>query len=395
MPSPKTDNGDSQGSAQAIVVSLSPGIALLNHENMMRLSFLLVAFIVPSVCITVVAGGEDPFFSVKREISVEPLVNGQFVMNVDLGDLPCGRVVSSELVLKNNNAMEFDISQIKVGCNCIKAKLSSDKISPFSKAKLAVRLETPKTSSKSEHAVRINLLSDANPQHNLVLLVRYQTPGLLCFRDRLSVHEVNMKDDKQDVRILLVLGSDIKSKDLEFTMDPPAIGHVVKFVETADGTFASVTLDSNELSKHGNNIRLTVEDRSSGISDSSIITLLPVREIEINPSNLRFTGKDDSTLSATAVLRIRPSKEYPADSEVPVPRVTASIAGRSILVEKRKLSSSVYRLTLKANGQLRKVMSDLDKPTVHWQVSAGELRHTQESQFSIENNPRYKTKGEQ
>lgn len=323
---------------------------------------------------------EQPAFVVERDVPIEAMLGGQFALVVDVGRLPRNSKGRIGINLVNNNSIHFPVDELKVGCSCTSATLSTDSIAPFSSAKLDIDLETPSTSKTVERSVSVGLASAKDAYRSVNVLVRYQLEGLMCFKDDIIMRELGDQTEVQRFSIPFVLTPPIAPSDIRFHFTPHSEG-MLAVLTARDSSFSvDISIDPVFVLEDETNVTLSAVNDSADLSDTVMLSLMPVKPIQISPSRttFRFTEVD---WEASSVLRIRKNNDRVGAETAPF--VEVLLNGKKINVESIRLAEGIYRLRLRSDNESKVANAKTSgKSTrLEWRVTTDSGVHRWESDF--------------
>ncbi|MEM9366018.1 MAG: hypothetical protein AAGD07_08465 [Planctomycetota bacterium] len=242
-----------------------------------------------------------PEFSVDREVPIEPLLDGQFALVVDAGNLPCGASGQLKIKLVNENAIRFPVQSLEASCSCTHGKLSKHVIDEFSSATLVAQLETPLVSQSIEKSVRFSIISSDSKARNISLLVRYKLDGLMCFKDTINVFPYRPQGKLKRYVLPFVLTKPNLPEDVIFDLKPETDGVQFELKGGQGEHYVELALVPELLSGKPRSYSLTASNLLTDLKHSTAITLMPKEKLRISPNIIQFHSKGDVWTGATAI----------------------------------------------------------------------------------------------
>jgi len=322
---------------------------------------------------------EPTGFVVKRNVSIKAMLGGQFALVVDAGRLPSQSTGRVDITLVNGNSVDFSVDELKVGCSCSKASLSTDSIAAFSSAKLSIDLETPSTSQTAERAVSVRLVSAKDSSRSINVLVKYQLDGLMCFKDEIVMREISPEAPVQRFSVPFVLTSPVKPGHVKFRFTPHSEGMLAELTAHGDSYRVDVAVDPVFVTADESNVTLTAVNEHAGLRDTVVLSLISASPIKISPSRTVFQPTD-SGWEASSILRVESEKAGEALKTEPY--VEVRLDGEGIRVESKKLAEGIFRLKLRSNSDSMgadEEAPDDETPQLDWRVTTNSGVHTWET----------------
>ncbi len=296
---------------------------------------------------------QDPIdFELTRSVDLVQNAGGYYRIESNLGELPLNSRGKVKLVVSNAVGQDVQVGSYYSGCACITASVSQQKVAANGVFEINLLMETQQSTKNSSQMAAFSIARSKDGTDDISIRLAYRIPGLVAFVDTMGVVEVSNEAKSKNFTIPLIVEAPARADDLAFK----ATGAFAKLKHhlrtSAEGNcYLDCSIDIGTIPEAGFAGEILLEDRRTGIKDSTLVILKKRSKVTIAPAPITFRRNGD-TYTASAIVRVDLEKQLSvAESESPIVQpekidCTGTVAGGIVAVKVNDLSAGVARLHL-------------------------------------------------
>lgn len=283
------------------------------------------------------AQGQEPAFLYAYDAEQQVVVR-----EFDVDGVEPSQLATVNVLFKNSTGKEVQIVKAELGCKCLQAKVSSERIPPGE----ATMMEFEFRAKAAPHATQevAQAVLTCSDKNTVVIKLKFHYTKFVGFTSDTILHSFVQDDkpkgSKEELVIPLLVSADINPVDIK-VKSSKEIDFIDFVVKEIDGkVFISGVYSGSDLKQESVSGTLQVAASEVKATQSAQFVLERTSRFRFFPEKLTFSRLENGKRTATMMVRIQGKTAAKGIDDVKIKLKD----GSPVEIESQQLSQGIYRL---------------------------------------------------